>query len=334
MRWKVNKTSGHISFLLLLIVIVAGVSADVRINEVAFDEPAGTPDWVELYNDGPEDVFIDGWRLDDHDAAAGNEIVLRLAAPVPPGGFVVVRVDAAGEDDADPSDGLAVLYTGTATTVSLAATEDELALYRAPAKSSATLEDFVAWVTDGDYGGLADQSNALSAGRWPPGAAVVLDDAGRGYSVGRRRDGDDRDVPEDFRDYLQPTPGAPNRGPAPPSDVGALWIPDDLNPFNPDDPDPSRRALTLGFRASTDDTVKSLRLLDRRGRLLRRWIDEDVGEDGRSWSGLAEGVVVWDGRTNEGDRLPVGLYVVVFEAVPPAGAPVFRRRLVALGAEF
>ena len=43
----------------------------VRINEVAssnsvyFDEDGDTPDWIELYNYGSQNVSLDGWSLSD-----------------------------------------------------------------------------------------------------------------------------------------------------------------------------------------------------------------------------------------------------------------------------
>jgi hypothetical protein len=171
-------------FWLPLVLCLGGAaSAEVLINEVAFNEPSGSPDWVELTNAGPQPASIDGWRLSDEDAAAGKEIVIRLSTPVPPGGFVTVYVDAAGTDRTDFAAGAAVVYSGTATTVNLAATEDEVSLYSG-VPSSATLVDFTAWVTDGRYDGAADQSRAVAAGVWPEGSAVAAD-AAKGVSIGR-----------------------------------------------------------------------------------------------------------------------------------------------------
>src|SRR5262245_60716780 len=131
-----------------LLVLCPQLRADVRINEVVFDEIG--PDWIELFNSGPGPIAVNGWRLNDGDTAAWNEITLAFPAAVPAGAFLLVYVDAVGADDLDFSDGTGVYYSGTATTVSLAATQDELGLYSG-ALSSATLVDFAAWVTQPPY---------------------------------------------------------------------------------------------------------------------------------------------------------------------------------------
>lgn len=177
----------------------------IVINEAAFDQPSGSPDWVELFNTGPATVSIDGWTLGDEDAAEENEIVIRLPEPVPAGGYVVVHVDAAGVGDADFSDGFAAVYSGTATTVSLAATEDELAL-----RSPEGIVDFIAWVTDGSYGGGTDQADAVAAGVWVQGDVLVLTDLGTGYSIARASDGRDTNASGDFASTSSPTPGRSN----------------------------------------------------------------------------------------------------------------------------
>jgi hypothetical protein len=199
----------HRNFLLLLF-LTAPLSAGVLINEISFDQPVGSPDWVELYNPGPEDVSVDGWILDDKDAAAGKQITLHLSGPLPPGSFLVVYVDASGEDETDFSDGKGRVYSGTATTVSLAATEDELYL-----RDGEEILDFVAWSTDGRYDGTADATEAVSAGLWPSGKASLLQDAGSDYSLGRGAEGEDSDGPSDFIFFAKPTPGDANRSNAP-----------------------------------------------------------------------------------------------------------------------
>ncbi len=202
--------------LLLIIPFFLAVRGwgNIVINEVAFDEAPGSPDWVELYNAGPSPVSVDGWRLSDEDAAAGKEIQIQLSTPVPSGAFLLVYVDAAGTDDTGFSNGAAAIYSGTSTTVNLAATEDELSLYSG-APSSTTLVDFVAWVTDGHYDGAGDQSKAVAAGIWSLGDAVSVADTGHGYSIGRLVDGVDTDVPGDFIAFSTPTPRASNVSPQP-----------------------------------------------------------------------------------------------------------------------
>ncbi len=227
--------------LLVLLILAARARGAVRINEIAFDQSAG-PDWVELFNPDTSPVLLNGWVLSDMDAAAGNEIHLDFPTPVPPGAFLIVFVDAAGTADVDFADGAGAVYSGTATTVNLAATEDEVALFGGPVPSSGALVDFVAWATDGDYNGIADQSQALAAGIWTASAAVTVSDLGSDYSVGRRRDGDDADRPEDFVLFPRPTPGETNVPPPPPS-TNPLQIDPATRSFSPFDPDAAHRQV-------------------------------------------------------------------------------------------
>lgn len=482
---------------LLLLFLSAPLRAGIVINEVAFDEPSGSPDWVELYNPGPGPSSVDGWTLDDEDAAAGNEAVLSFPALLPAGGFLVVYMDAAGPADADFSDGRGAVYSGTTTTVSLASTEDELSL-----RSPGGLVDFLAWVTDGSYGGAADQAEAVAAGKWPSGGVVVLADAGSGYSIARTADGLDGDVPADFSLSASPTPGFTNVPPVVPVDrakpldvvinevawggteassshewmelfnasarsfslagwrvtsgdgdveatlsgvlapgdfyllertsdspVGgraadsfysgslpnegkdlflldassgvvdavrfasgwpggsgapeyrsmervvassggslrfnwrsndgavrngtdaagrplngtpgarnsaqslslpsaseeALTVDPSANPFSPRDRDPSRRAARILFNAGSPEAVKTLRLCDVRGEVVRIFSDAD------GLAGLSSGFVLWDGTDRDGRLLPTGIYVAHFEAVDPSGSRRRGRGTVVLG---
>jgi hypothetical protein len=196
---------------LLFLLLPSLLSAGVVINEVAFDQPTGSPDWVELYNPGPGAASLGGWTLDDEDAAEGNEAVLPAPLLLPPEAFLLVYVDAEGPSDLDFSDGSGTVYTGTETTVSLASTEDELLL-----RSSGGPVDFLAWVTDGAYGGSADQQAAVAAGLWTAGQAASLADLGSGYSLARAADGADADLASDFLAAAHPTPGASNVSVPPP----------------------------------------------------------------------------------------------------------------------
>jgi hypothetical protein len=157
---------------LLAFLFPSFLFASIRINEVAFDEPTGSPDWVELYNAGTDPVLLDGYALDDGDTGAGKYILLPTGMVLPPQGYLVVMVDANGASDLDFSDGVGTVYTGTATTVNLAATEDQVALYSHTPLSSSTLVDFVSWVTDGDYGGADDRTQlaAATGDYWPADA--------------------------------------------------------------------------------------------------------------------------------------------------------------------
>jgi hypothetical protein len=318
--------------LALPVALAGAARAGMVINEVAFDEVTGSPDWVELLNAGTAPVSLDGWTLTDHDTAVGNEIALSLSTPVPAGAYLTVYVESLGSDDTDFSDGAGALHAGTVPTVNLAATEDEAGLYSSSTSlTPATLVDFTAWVTDGQYDGAVDASTAVAAGQWPVGVAVPLTDTGSGYSLGRVADGADSDGLGDWRAYPRSTPGGSNTPPVSAPTASVLTASPDSNPFSPVDPDPARRAVRLLFNTGQTDGFKTLRIFDARGRLRRVLINTNQGPSGQSFEGLAAGAVDWDGRGDDGTFLPPGAYAAHVESTDPAGNRVQGRAVAVIG---
>ena len=58
-------------FAILFFIISVSYSQDIRINEVSssnsmfYDEDGDTPDWIELYNPGADEVLLNNWSLSD-----------------------------------------------------------------------------------------------------------------------------------------------------------------------------------------------------------------------------------------------------------------------------
>jgi hypothetical protein len=334
------------------------VHAAVVINEVAFDEPTGSPDWVELYNNGSSAVSVDGWTMDDVDAL--TPVTLNLGTPVPAGAFVVVFIDTTGVNETDFSDNVATVYSGTATTVNLAATEDDLALYNSATQNSTTIVDFLSWQTDGLYGDSStssgDQVDPVGAGIWSSGTAVSANDSGSGYSVGRVSDGADANTTDDWQKFGTPTRGSANNstggGVTPEvctnsadddgdgdadcadSDCAShvscqttsvvnptsevLAVEDAFNPFSPYDALPSMRQGVVYFRVGSGAVVKTIRVANVRGETVRVLLNNDLGPAGSSVAGVASGSVQWDGRDDGGEFVPTGIYIVFLEGVDPA----------------
>jgi hypothetical protein len=353
------------------VILISGAVSGILINEIAFDESSGSPDWIELYNSSNANISINGWRISDEDSVAGNEIQISLPPSVPAGAYVLVYVDATGTNDTDFSDNLAVIYTGTSTTVSLAATEDEVSLYNSASLNSTTIIDFVAWDTSAPYNGAGDQANAIAASIWSSGTAVALTDTGTGYSVGRFPNATDTNVTGDWQKFLTPTPGKSNGGGAggvencsngvdddgdggvdcADADCAAsafcqtvstttvivkpVEVDDTLNPFSPYDSNASFNSGLIYFNVGNAAAVKSIRIVNVRGETVRMLINNDVGPGNTSVAGSPGGSVKWDGRDDGGSILPVGIYIVYLEAVDPAtGQRITGRDTIVLGRPF
>ncbi|MBL0059723.1 MAG: lamin tail domain-containing protein [Elusimicrobia bacterium] len=323
---------GRRTVVLVFVLLPALLRATILINEIAFDEPSGSPDWVELFNAGPGAQSVDRWTLTDLDTAAGKEIYLAFPTPIPEGSFLVVFVDAVGPADSDFSDGTGSVYSGTATTVDLNATEDELALFNGPTVSTGTLADFMAWVTvlpyDGETNG--DQTFAVAAGVWTLGDVFSLSDSGGGYSIGRGRDGVDADRSSDFRFFQRPTRGLSNTPPPSPY-PSALTVDPARRAFSPFDPDPWFQTTRFYFNSNAE-AMKTIRVLDVRGRAVRTLVEGDREVGGADFSGTASGSVPWDGRDDAGTVVPLGLYLATLEAADPGSGETQRARAsVAVG---
>ena len=58
-------------FVILFFIISISYGQDIRINEVSssnsmfYDEDGDTPDWIELYNPGADEVLLNNWSLSD-----------------------------------------------------------------------------------------------------------------------------------------------------------------------------------------------------------------------------------------------------------------------------
>ena len=90
---------------------------------------------------------------------------------------------------------------------------------------------------------------------------------------------------------------------APEPDAGGLSIP---GPFDAD-----REAVEIGFELTTEAALVRVRIYDMGGRVVRELVPGRL-------SG-ARGTVQWDGRDGAGERLRVGPYVVLLEALDGEG---------------
>ena len=70
--------------------------AQVVINEIMYDPRIG-PEWVEIYNPGPDTINLSGWAIEDSDTSS-RTVISGQAAPLLPRGFVVVVGDMEEEE--------------------------------------------------------------------------------------------------------------------------------------------------------------------------------------------------------------------------------------------
>ena len=199
----------------------------IKINEVHYD-PLGAPapanEFVELYNAGPDTLYLDGAVITDEGNAGTNEATFRFpgtpggtSIPLAPGGFMMLVPDATGTpypsvafefyagagDLDDPSVPNITKTSGLANNLSLANGGDGLTLSTGVSTGNvipcAEVVDGVSWETGG--GDTTAQSNTVCADPAP--------DAGVGtgaFSLQRKPDGADTDnsAADLFPDLMSP----------------------------------------------------------------------------------------------------------------------------------
>jgi hypothetical protein len=195
-------------FCILAVVLAFGPArADVVINEVVvWGSTDGDDDlqWVELYNDGPQDVDVGGWIVANSPVqgnAKRRDVVLPEGTLIPAGGYLLLVNDLDDTKDHDgrcfnglwavPAGVEAIEYGRQFPQLRLDVQGDDIHL------SQDGEQDIDAmWYGDGGEMGR-------------DGAAP---DAVAGSSLGRNPNGRDTDNPaSDFIKFSHPTPGASNQ---------------------------------------------------------------------------------------------------------------------------
>jgi len=189
-------------------LFLAGLSAaDVVINEVMVQlEPGADEDlqWIELYNDGPQDMDVSGWLLATspiQGSAKRRDLVLPLGTVIPAHGYLVLVNDLDDAKDHDgrcfsnqwvlPAGAEAIEYGEDSPQLSLDASGDDVHL-----SDDGKNEIDALWY---GHGGEVGSEGAA------PDITV-------GSSLGRHPNGRDTDDPAaDFIAFSHPTPGASNQ---------------------------------------------------------------------------------------------------------------------------
>lgn len=278
--------------------------ADVVVNEIMyapraddFDDRPNQVEYVELYNIGNRPITLNGLVLTDRPTEDGVADTIRAGRrrAVRSGSFAVVAAAPAGSTQIEQSQ-LAAAFPNVplasdsvtylpvdASRLGLQNDGDLIRVHRADGSSVAE----VTYSPDWHASGLADPE---------------------GTSLARITTGGDPNAARNWTSSTSPvggTPGAPNAVSVSPPD-GAPSAPGlriQPNPFSIE-----RDGATRIQYALTDvPNLVRARIFDARGRKVRTV--EDARLAGQS------GVLVWDGRNDAGNRVRMGIYVILFEAI-------------------
>jgi hypothetical protein len=274
-------------------ISAAAPPRSVVINEIMYDPSPGLPEYVELYNRSADSVILDGWRLvDEEDDSAGGEIAAGQAA-LGPGGYLVCSPDTGIRAAYPGIPGEAPVAEGL-TGLSLNNGGDLILLVDGTGALVDRVDYLPGWHTP-----ALDETRGMSLERIESSGG----DAG-GWNWGTSAGGSGG------------TPGRRNSLAAERSEATAV-IAFSPNPFSPDG-DGREDATVIAYRFGRISAVSRVRIYDRDGRLVRTIA-------GSSYV-AGEGSFVWNGYDDRGRRVPVGIYVVLLDAVDGSGTEAFSAR--------
>lgn len=169
------------------------------INEVQYDATQGGTEnayeWIELYNQTPEDIDLSGWVLCDNMDSVGEA----FPAVLVPAGEYVVFCGAVDSFHVNFPSVPAISWPDGSLGNALGNGSDILVLVN----SGGQMVDRVNWGA-----GTWSQPSYVKFGYWDP----AVPDVNAGHSIGRSPNGIDTDLVGDWADMATPTPGATNGG--------------------------------------------------------------------------------------------------------------------------
>lgn len=261
----------------------ANIAGDLIINEILSDPKTGGEDFVEVYNRSSRNISLAGWQLANEDAGfpADFKIISDLPYMLFPGDYMVLSRSKVGIVPIYPrANEDRILEMESLPTYN----NDEGVVYLIT--PLAEISDRVAYTADWHFA-LLDDTDGVSLER-----------------IGFDRPSDD---PTNWHSAAETegfaTPGYLNSQSANALlDEGSFTVEPEV--FSPDN-DGFNDVVMFTYRLDEPGMVGSVTIYDDGGRRVRRLVQSDLLGTQGTWS--------WDGITDEKEKAPIGIYVVIFE---------------------
>lgn len=265
----------------------------VVINEIMYDPIAEKAEYVELFNRTGDTINLGAWRLtDDEDDSTGGRLVTADLL-LEPGGYLLCSPDSA-------------------LTAHYPEIPDE-------ARVIGNLRGF-SLNNDGDLLILSDESGGTidRLDYLPEWHTPALDET-RGRSLERIDPANEISGPWNWGTSAGGSGGTPGYR----NSLAANRVPTDdrlrcdPNPFSPDG-DGIEDVTLIGYRLGGGPVIARVRIYDREGRPVRTLV-EGVYAPGT-------GSFAWNGYDDAGRKAPIGVYVVLLDAVDGSGVEAMSLR--------
>ncbi len=263
------------------------------VNEIMFAPESHEPEWVEIQNMSGDTLSLGQWRITDSDRET-KHLVSKTPLIVPPSGLGILTDDSSGMRTAFGQIGCPVVQI--------------------PGFPSLNNDEDMIVISD--HTGATIDSVAYRAAWHNP---ALVSTTGRSLErIGPFLPSTDPRSWTSSTSLQGGTPGRQNSVFAASANrrQGLQCVP---NPFSPDN-DGVDDVAVIRYTIPLPVAAISAFVYDVRGRRIRRLADHDPGS--------SQGVLIWDGRRDDGVRAPVGMYVVVFRAVQGDGGSLYETRCV------
>jgi hypothetical protein len=260
------------------------------VNEIMYEPAPGMCEYVELYNRSADTVSVDGWSIADAPTLSGSRSVIRFPAhmaSIPPGGYLVITKDSS----------LSTQFAGLAGAniyicnrdLSLGNEGDDVVLYDQTGAAIDSVHYLPVWhiasvVPDGKS--LERINPDVAENNEHTWSTCVLREGG---TPGKRNSIFTTVHPSSARMELSP------------------------NPFSPDG-DGHEDMLGIGYTLPAGTALIRVRCFDVAGRLVRTIADRELAP--------SQGAIFWNGLDDYQQRVRVGMYIILFEALDSRGNAV------------
>lgn len=256
------------------------------INEIMYEPLSGKSEFVELFNRTTDTIDIAEWKLMDQPSASGSRTIIPLLTQtsfVPPNGFILIASDS-----------------------SIFSQFQMLGANNIVVNSSLSLnnsgEDFV----------LVDLTDTpIDSVRYSP-LWHLKNISLSGRSLERINPSISSNDARNWSSSVSPkgsTPAGANsiftR-----STVQHSSLQLSPNPFSPDN-DGFEDFLTITYSLPANSAMIRVRLYDVSGRLIRRLAQNEPSP--------STGSIIWNGMDDDGHRVRIGMYIILFEALDNFG---------------
>jgi len=273
-------------------------SADVVLNELLFDQYTGGSDWIELYNNSNKLVDLKDWkfaRFNTSDSIIEHKTINDhyLLAP---NDYVVVGGDSAFVLSRYPAAVSGKFY--------------QLTLPSMPNESGSVIVLYPTYSDSDTNYKVMDQ--VVYSSKWHFDLLNNKD----GKALERLNPNSPTQDPKNWHSAAEnvgfATPGRKNSQYYPQLYNGKVNLSSDV--MSPDN-DGFEDLLYINYQMKSPDMIATVQIFDERGRLIKTLAKNEL-------LGI-NGSMVWDGILQDGQKVSIGVYVVLFEAFDTDGGNDF-----------